>query len=89
MEEPIEVQIATQEIVTGIICGPVKIRVEGFRAIDSKVIFLNMLPENGEYEPLLGSIVLEQCGAAVDVIGRRWIPIKYMDAKFCRADCDF
>lgn len=89
MEEPIGLRLATDEVVTGIICSPVKIRVEGFRAIDSKVIFLNMLPENGEYEPLLGSIVLEQCGAAVDVIGRRWIPAKCMDAKFCRADCGF
>lgn len=39
MEETIESQIATQEVVTGIICGPVKIRVEGFRAIYSKVLF--------------------------------------------------
>lgn len=27
-------------------------------------------------KPLLGSIVLEQCGAAVDVIGHRLIPAK-------------
>lgn len=29
----------------------------------------------------------KQCGAAVDVIGRRWIPEKYMDAKFCETNC--
>lgn len=46
-----------------------------------------MLPEKGEYEPLLGYITLEECGAAVDVIGRRWIPAKYRDAKFCETDC--
>ena len=39
-----------------------------------------MRPEKVEYEPLLGYITLEQCGAAVDGIGCRWIPTKYMDA---------
>lgn len=89
MEETIEVQIATQEVVPGIICGNAKIRVEGFQAIYSKVIFLDMRPEKGEYEPLLGYITLEQCGAAVDVIGHRWISIEYMDAKFFRVDFGF
>ncbi len=74
---------------TGIICGPVKIRVERFRAIYSEVLFLNMRPEKGDYEPLLSYIMLEQCGAAVDVIGHRLIPAKYMDASFFRADCGF
>lgn len=82
MEETIGLRIATQEVVPGIICGNAKIRVEGFQAIYSKVIFLDMRPEKGEYEPLLGYITVEECGAAVDVIGRRWIPIEYMDAKF-------
>ena len=74
MEKTIELQTATQEVVAGIICGTMKIRVEGFRAIYSKVLFLNMLPEKGECEPLLGYITLEQCGAAVDVIGCCWFP---------------
>ena len=39
MEETIGLRIATQEVVPGIICGPAKIRVEGFRAIYSKVFF--------------------------------------------------
>ena len=80
MEETIGLRIATQEVVTGIICGPAKIRVEGFRAIYSKALFLDMRLENGEYGPLLGYITLEQCGAAVDGIGCRWILTKYMDA---------
>ena len=82
MEETIEVQIATQEVAPGIICGNAKIRVEGFQVIYSKVIFLDMRPEKGEYEPLLGYITLEECGAAVDVIGHRWIPAKYMMQSF-------
>ena len=77
----IELQTATQEVVKGTICGPVKITVEGFRSIYNEVLFLEMEPDNGEYEPLVGYIVLEQCGAAVDMIGHRLLPVKYMDAK--------
>ena len=80
-EDTIELQTAIQEVVTGTLCGPVKIQVEGFRAIYNEVLFLDMEPDNGKYEPLLGYIVLDQCGAAVDMIGHRLLPAKYMDAK--------
>jgi predicted aspartyl protease len=80
-EEEIELETATQALVKGLVCGPVKIQVEGFRAIFSEVLFLAMAPEEGEYEPLLGYIVLEQCGAAVDMVGRRLVPVKHMDLK--------
>jgi len=80
-EETIELQTATQQVVQGTVCGPVKIKIEGFRAIYNEILFLDMEPSNGEYEPLLGYIALEQCGAAVDMIGHRLLPVKYMDAK--------
>ena len=80
-EQAIELQTATQEVVRGTVCGPVRIKVEGFRAIYNEILFLNMQPDNGEYEPLLGYIVLEQCGAAVDMIGHRLLPVRYMDMK--------
>jgi predicted aspartyl protease len=80
-EEEVELETATQAIIKGIVCGPVKIKVEGFRAIFNEVLFLEMKPGDGEYEPLLGYIVLEQCGAAVDMIGHRLIPVKHMDLK--------
>ncbi len=80
-EETVELQTATQEVVIGTVCGPVKIKIEGFRGIYNEVLFLEMKPNNGEYEPLLGYIVLEQCGAAVDMIGHRLLPVKYMDVK--------
>ena len=80
-EETVELQTATQEVVHGTVCGPVKITVEGFRSIYNEALFIDMKPENGEYEPLLGYIVLEQCGAAVDMLGHRLVPVKYMDAK--------
>lgn len=40
-----------------------------------------MKPANGEYEPLIGYIILEQSQAAVDMLGHRLIPIKHMDLK--------
>ncbi|MCB2262986.1 MAG: retropepsin-like domain-containing protein [Candidatus Thiosymbion ectosymbiont of Robbea hypermnestra] len=80
-EEAVELQTATQQVVEGTVCGPVKIKVEGFRSVYNEVLFVDMEPDNGEYEPLLGYLVLEQCGAAVDMIGHRLIPVKYMDLK--------
>jgi len=79
--EKVTVETATQETVEGEICGPVRIEVEGFRPIHSEVLFLDMKPANGAYEPLIAYIVLEQCQAAVDMIGHRLIPGKAVDAK--------
>lgn len=73
-EETVDLQIAAQETVQGTICGPVRIQVEGFRAVYNEVLF-------GEYEPLLGYLVLEQSGIAVDRIGHRLVPVKYLDLK--------
>jgi len=72
---------ATQETVEGTICGPVRIQIEGFRAIYNEVLFVDVEPENGDYEPLLGYVILEQSQAAVDMLGHRLIPVKRMDLK--------
>jgi len=77
----IPLETATQETVEGKICGPVRIQIEGFRSIYNEVLFINMEPANGEYEPLIGYVILEQCQAAVDMLGRRLIPVKRMDLK--------
>ncbi|MCK5201445.1 MAG: hypothetical protein KAR21_23990 [Spirochaetales bacterium] len=53
-EEAVELQTVTHSIVEGIVCGPVKIKIEGFRAIYNEILFIDMEPDNGEYEPLLG-----------------------------------
>jgi len=68
--DTVELEIATQETVQGIICGPVKIQIEGFRPIFNEVLFIEMKPEQGIYEPLIGYIILEQCQAAVDMLGQ-------------------
>ena len=81
LEQEVALQTATQQVVGGTVCGPALIRVEGFRAVHGEVLFIEMEPEEGEYEPLLGYIPLEQCGAAVDLIGHRLLPARYVDAK--------
>ena len=77
----IELETATQETIKGEVCGPVRIQIEGFRAIYNEVSFIEMKPQNGEYEPLIGYLVLEQSQAGVDMLGHRLIPIKHMDLK--------
>lgn len=77
----VELETATQGTVQGIVCGPVQIQIEGFRPIFTEVLFLEMEPEHGRYEPLIGYIVLEQSQAAVDMMGRRLVHLKHLDLK--------
>jgi predicted aspartyl protease len=77
----VPLETATQETVEGKICGPVRIQIEGFRPIYNEVLFIDMKPEDGEYEPLIGYVILEQSQAAVDMLGHRLIPVKRMDLK--------
>ena len=58
LEEEVALQTATQQVVSGTVCGPALIRIEGFRAIHGEVLFVEMEPEEGEYEPSLGYIPL-------------------------------
>ena len=77
----VECETATQETVPREICGPVEIVIEGFQPIYSEVLFLEMVPEDGIYEPLLGYIALEQAQAAVDMLGHRLLHVKRVDLK--------
>jgi len=77
----IEVELADQTPKVGEICGPVRLQIEGFRPIYTEVLFVDMQPENGIYEPLIGYIILEQCQAGVDILGHRLVHIKRMDLK--------
>ena len=76
-----EIELETEETVTSQVCGPVRIQIEGFRPIFSEVLFVEMKPEDGIYDPLIGYIVLEQSQAGVDMLGHRLVPIKHMDLK--------
>ncbi len=77
----VDLETATQDTVRGEVCGPVRIQIEGFRPVFSEVLFIDMHPADGSYEPLLGYIVLEQSQAAVDMLGHRLIRAKHMDLK--------
>jgi predicted aspartyl protease len=77
----IELETATQAVITGEVCGPVRIQIEGFPMIYNEVSFVDVNPEDGEYEPLIGYLVLEQSQAAVDILGHRLVRIKHMDLK--------
>jgi predicted aspartyl protease len=80
-----QLETADQRVIPGEVCGPVTIQIDGFRPIVSEVIFMEMEPRDGRYDPLLGYLVLEQSSAAVDMIGRRLVAVRYVDAKLCRA----
>ena len=69
------------ETIEGEIHGPVRIEVEGFRAIFDEVLFVDMKPEDGVYEPLIGYVVLEKSQAGADMLGHRLIKIKHVDLK--------
>jgi hypothetical protein len=77
----VRMETATQESIDGAVCGPVRIKLEGFEPIFSEVVFIDMQPENGGYEPLIGYIVLEQSQAAVDMLGHRLVHVKRLDLK--------
>lgn len=77
----VELETADQRIIPGDVCGPVKIQIEGFDTIFNEVIFMDMHPGDGGYEPLLGYIILEQSRAAVDMVGHRLVPVKHLDLK--------
>ena len=46
-----------------------------------EVVFVDMEPEDGEFEPLIGYLVLEQSQAAVDILGHRLVYVKRLDLK--------
>ena len=82
--EEVTLDTAAQTQITGLMCGPVKVQVEGFRAISTEVLFLDMTPLDGQYEPLVGYLVLEALPVAVDLLGHRLVQVKSLDLKAAR-----
>lgn len=80
-DDPAQMETATQDFVDVSLCGPVRVQVEQFRPTYSEVVFVDMTPHEGEYEPLLGYLVLEQSGLAVDMLGHGLIKLKAFDLK--------
>lgn len=76
-----EVELADQQIVEAEVSGPVEIQLEKFRTTYDEVVFLDMKPSNGHYEPLVGHLVLQKSLVAVDMVGHRLISVKHFDVK--------
>jgi predicted aspartyl protease len=79
--ETVKAVTATQETARAVICGPVRIQVEGFRPIYTELCFVDMKSEDGTYQPLIGYLVLEQCQAAVDMLGHRLVHVAQVDLR--------
>ena len=79
--DTVVVETATQSVVSGDICGPVLLRLEHFRPVLTEVLFIEMEPADGQYEPLIGYIPLEQAQAAVDLLGHRLVKVSRVDLK--------
>jgi len=78
----VEVERADPTVKKACVCGPVRVRIGGFRPILTEALFRDMEPDDdGEYEPLVGYIALEQAGAAVDMLGHHLVHVKRVDLK--------
>ena len=79
--DTVEVETASQAVVTGDICGPILLRFGSFRQVLAEVLFIDMEPADGRHEPLLGYIPLEQAQAVVEVAGHRRAKVDRVDLK--------
>lgn len=78
----VELELANQSVTKGTVCGPARVQIGEFRPVVAEVLFLDMEPDDdGEYEPLIGYIALEQAGAAVDMLSHRLVHVKRIDLK--------
>ena len=80
--EEVEFEAANQTRGKGEIFGPVKVQVANFRAVFTEVLFIDMEKNHdGEYEPLIGYLVLEAIPVAVDMPGHRLVKVRALDLK--------
>ena len=77
-EDGVELVLDNGEVVRGAACAPVEIEIERFRPVVNEAVFVET---EGEEEPLLGYVILEQAQAAVDMLGHRLVPVRYLDMK--------
>ena len=79
--DTVDVETASQAVVTGDICGPILLRFGPFRQVLAEVLFIDMAPVDGRHEALLGYIPLEQARAVVDLAGHRLAKVDRVDLK--------
>jgi predicted aspartyl protease len=79
--ERVDLLLANQRHTTGEFCGPVTIRIEGFRPTHGDALFIDMEPVDGQYQPLLGFLTLEAAGVVVDMIEHRLTAVRHYDLR--------
>ena len=80
--EDVEVETATGELRKAEIYAAVRVKVANFREVIDEVLFLDMEANaDGEYEPLVGYVVLEKIPVAVDMLGHRLVKVRALDLK--------
>ncbi len=77
----VKVELGNQSTTTAEVWGSVKLQIDGCRAVRTEILFVDMQPEGGGYEPLLGYIPMEQAQLAVDMATHNLVPVKYVDPK--------
>ena len=77
----LDLERATEDTVRATVCAPVRLQIDRFPPVVTEIAFVEMTPQDGEYEPLLGYIPLEQSQAAVDMLGHRLVYVKRLDLK--------
>ncbi|MFN0096188.1 MAG: hypothetical protein ACKVVT_15610 [Dehalococcoidia bacterium] len=76
----VPVALANKEIVEGEVAGPVEVTIDGFDAVNGDALFVEMQPTTqGQYEPLIGYLVLEAIPVAVDMLGHRLVHAGALD----------
>lgn len=82
----IDLEMADQRIAPAEIRGPVRVQLDGFRRVNTEVIFVDMAPRrDGAYEPLVGSTVLELANVVIDMRRHCLVARKYYNLKSCAA----
>jgi len=62
--------------------GPLHAQINDLRRFSADVLFLEMEPgPEGEYQPLIGYMALQEAGVALDMPNERLIQLPYVDVK--------
>jgi predicted aspartyl protease len=85
IQQDVDLELADRSPVRGEICGPVRIRIDGFREFAGEVLFVDADPSGSDFEPLIGYLTLEGAGVVVDMVGHRLVALKVFDLKSASA----
>ena len=82
MVRPVEVEVADGRVVSGELCGPLKIQIADFDPVAGEVLFMEMTAdEQGRVTPLIGHITLQQSRVVVDMAAQQLRFVPRVDVK--------